>query len=294
MRIGIDLGGTKTEGVLLADDGSEMMRIRYPTPQSSGYEAILTTITNLVIELETVAKEPCTVGIGTPGAISRSDNLLKNSNTPCLTDQPFQTDIEDRLKRLIRIENDANCFAQSEAIDGAGQSFETIFGVILGTGVGGGIVVREKLLQGRLHIAGEWGHNVLEKEGPLCYCGQKGCVETFLSGPGLVAEFERLGGSPGVTAETIINESEQDNHLAKKCVENYLKHFGKALAMVINILDPHAIVLGGGLSNFHRLYTDGYKEVQKHVFWHRFDTPILKHKNGDSAGVRGAAQLWPG
>ena len=293
MRIGIDLGGTKTEGVLLASDGREVIRVRYPTPQSSGYESINVTITNLVVELETIAKEPCTVGIGTPGTISPHDNLLKNSSTPCLTNQSFQADIEDRLKRSVRIENDANCFAKSEAMDGAGRNFETIFGVILGTGVGGGIIVRKRLLQGRLHIAGEWGHNILEKEGPLCYCGREGCVETFLSGPGLVQAYEKLGGAPGATAETIINDSEKGSHLAKTCVSGYLQHFGKALATVINIFDPHVIVLGGGLSNFHRLYTDGYKEIQKHVFWDKFDTPILKNKNGDSAGVRGAAQLWP-
>jgi fructokinase len=293
MRIGIDLGGTKTEGVILSADGNEILRKRCLTPRPGSYQAILDTITTLVEELEKFVGEKCSVGIGTPGALAPNDGVLKNCNTTCLIDQPFLTDIEKHLKRPVRIENDANCFALSEAVDGAGRGFDTVFGVILGTGVGGGLVVEQKLLPGRLHISGEWGHNVLEKNGPLCYCGRQGCVETFLSGSGLAADYKLNGGADDATAEEISDSAKNQDPIAEQCIERYLERFGRALATVINIFDPHAIVLGGGLSNLERLYSDGAKRVAPHVFWGSFDTPILKNKNGDSAGVRGAAQLWP-
>ena len=293
MRIGIDLGGTKTEGVILSADGNEILRKRYLTPRAESYQAILDTITTLVEEFEKFVGEKCSVGIGTPGTLAPNDGVLKNSNTTCLIGQPFLADIEKHLKRPVRIENDANCFALSEAVDGAGRGFDTVFGVILGTGVGGGLVVKQKLLQGRLHISGEWGHNVLEKNGPACYCGRQGCVETFLSGPGLAADYKRNGGAGNATAEEISDSARYQDPIAEQCIERYLERFGRALATVINIFDPHAIVLGGGLSNLEQLYSDGAKKVAPHVFWESFDTPILKNQNGDSAGVRGAAQLWP-
>ena len=293
MRIGIDLGGTKTEGVVLNPAGCELLRTRLPTPQAEGYSAVLSTIVSLVRELEQSVGENCTVGIGTPGAISLADGSLRNSNTVCLTAEPIVADLARDLGRPVRVENDANCFALSEAIDGAGRGYETVFGVIMGTGVGGGIIHQGKLIRGRLRIAGEWGHNRLEYSGPHCYCGRRGCVETFLSGPGLAADYVRRGGSPDATAEDAIYLAASGDEIAEQSVQAFLKRFGRALATVINILDPHAIILGGGLSNVDRLYSEGCTQVARHVFWDAFDTPILKNKNGDSAGVRGAAQLWP-
>jgi fructokinase len=293
MRIGIDLGGTKTEGTVLDPAGYELHRRRYPTPQAEGYSAVLSTIVSLVQELEQSVNENCTVGIGAPGAISPADGSLRNSNTTCLIGKPIVADLVRELGRPVRMENDANCFALSEAIDGAGRGYETVFGVIMGTGVGGGIAHQGKLIQGRLHISGEWGHNLLETDGPSCYCGRRGCVETFLSGPGLAADYVRRGGSSDATAEDTIHLAASGDEIAEQSVRAFLKRFGRALATVINILDPHAIVLGGGLSNVERLYSEGCEQVARHVFWDAFDTPILKNENGDSAGVRGAAQLWP-
>jgi fructokinase len=293
MRIGVDLGGTKTEGVVLNQADCELFRKRYPTPQSEGYSAILSTVVSLVRELEQSVDENCTVGIGTPGVISPADGSLRNSNTACLIGKPIVSDLTRELKRPVRIENDANCFALSEAIDGAGRGYETVFGVIMGTGVGGGIVNQGKLVRGRLNIAGEWGHNLLETDGPRCYCGRRGCVETFLSGPGLAADYVRRGGSSDATAKDTIHLADGGDEIAELSVQAFLQRFGRALATVINILDPHAIILGGGLSNVQRLFSEGREQVARHVFWHAYDTPILKNKNGDSAGVRGAAQLWP-
>ena len=292
MRIGIDLGGTKTEGVVLSANGKELLRKRYPTPQSEDYVAILDTMVALVNELEKFAGEKCSVGIGAPGSIDPNDGIAQNSNTTCLIGQRLLADIEMRLQRPVRIENDANCFALSEAVDGAGRNFETVFGVILGTGVGGGLVVSRKLLPGRLRIAGEWGHNPLEESGPKCYCGRRGCVETFLSGPGLSLDYEHSGGPPRTSPENIVASARNGNPIAEQCLQRYLQRFGRALATVINVFDPHAIVLGGGLSHLEQLYRDGPEQVAPHVFWNSFDTPILKNQNGDSAGVRGAAQLW--
>ena len=293
MRIGVDLGGTKTEGVVLNPAGGELLRRRYPTPQAEGYSAVLSTVVSLVRELEQSVHENCTVGIGTPGVISRADGSLRNSNTVCLIGKPIVADLARELERPVRMENDANCFALSEAIDGAGRGYETVFGVIMGTGVGGGIINQGKLIRGRLNISGEWGHNLLETDGPRCYCGRRGCVETFLSGPGLAADYVRRGGSSDATAEDTIHLAAGGDEIAELSVQAFLQRFGRALATVINILDPHAIILGGGLSNVQRLYSEGREQVARHVFWDPFDTPILKNKNGDSAGVRGAAQLWP-
>ena len=292
MRIGIDLGGTKTEGVVLNPADCELFRSRYPTPQTEGYSAVLSTVVSLVHELEQSVDENCTVGIGTPGVISPADGSLRNSNTACLIGKPIVADLARALGRPVRMENDANCFALSEAIDGAGRGYETVFGIIMGTGVGGSIIHQGKLIPGRLHNAGEWGHNRLETDGPHCYCGRRGCVETFLSGPGLAADYVRRGGSSDATAEETIHLAAAGDEIAEQSVRAFLKRFGRALATVINILDPHAIVLGGGLSNVERLYSEGCEQVARHVFWDAFDTPILKNKNGDSAGVRGAAQLW--
>jgi len=291
LRVGIDLGGTKTEGVVMDVDGDILHRERRPTPQAKGYAAILSNVQALVLDLERRTGEPCRVGLGTPGAISTPTAFLKNSNTVCLNGMPVKHDLETLLQREIRIANDANCFALSEARDGAARDAPVVFGVILGTGVGGGIVVNGRLVEGAQHIAGEWGHNVLEADGPPCYCGKRGCVETFLSGPGLALDHRAHGGA-AATAQAIVAQAAAGNARAEAALQRYLDRFGRALSVVINILDPDAIVLGGGLSNIARLYTEGREHVARHIFNDALHTRLLRNAHGDSAGVRGAAQLW--
>ncbi len=292
MRIGIDLGGTKIAGVALDTSGRELIRKRVDTPQSKGYWAILHTIAQLVRQLETETGQQCPVGIGTPGAISAVSGRMKNSNTACLNGQPLFEDLQGLLNRPLRIANDANCFALSEALDGAGKGCGVVFGVIMGTGVCGGIVFNGQLHSGRQHIGGEWGHNILELGGPDCYCDQQGCVETLISGPGLAADYHRHGGNHAFKANDIVALAAQGDALAEAAMQRFFDRFGRALATVINILDPDAIVLGGGLSNLDRLYGEGRDSVTRYVFNDQFITPILKNMHGDSSGVRGAAQLW--
>jgi len=293
MRIGIDLGGTKMEGIVMDNDGGIVWRERRPTPKDKGYAAILENIKTLVEFLEQQTKPDCRVGIGTPGAISSRTGTLKNSNTVCMNGKPVKDDLEKLLGRSIRMENDANCFSLSEAIDGAGKGYPVVFGVILGTGVGGGIVFNGQLHSGLQNIAGEWGHNILINDGPPCYCGKRGCVETLLSGPGLQLDYEALGGVSGQNAESIVKLSEGGDEIAEQAMRRYLDHFGRALSVVVNVLDPHAIVLGGGMSNIKRLYTDGNERLAHYVFNDELKTRLLPNLHGDSAGVRGAAWLWP-
>ncbi len=292
LRIGLDLGGTKTEGIVMDEAGKILFRERRPTPQADGYDAILKNIHALVLDLEKKADQPCHVGIGTPGALSTRTGCLKNSNTVCLNGKPIKEDLEKILARPIRMANDANCFALSEALDGAGRGAGVVFGVIMGTGVGGGIVFHGKLQEGLQHIAGEWGHNVLEADGPPCYCGKRGCVETFLSGPGLVYDWRQHHGDASLEAKNIVTRAEQGDALAEAAMQRYFDRFGRALSVVINILDPDVIVLGGGMSNITRLYTDGRERVARYVFNEELRTKIRPHVHGDSSGVRGAAQLW--
>jgi len=292
LRIGIDLGGTKTEGVVMDVNGKILVRERRATPQADGYAAILASLSDLVRDLERRAGSHCRIGIGTPGAISTKTGFLKNSNTVCLNGQPVKQDLERMLAREIRIANDANCFALSEAIDGAAAGTGVVFGVILGTGVGGGIVFHGRLYQGLQHIAGEWGHNVLEPDGPSCYCGKRGCVETFLSGPGLARDFQQHGGGRALDARAVNEAAVRGDPLAEASMLRYLERFGRALSVVVNILDPDAIVLGGGLSNMARLYTDGRKYLEQCAFNDELRTSLLPHRHGDSSGVRGAARLW--
>jgi len=288
MRIGIDLGGTKTEGVVMDAGGAIVARERRPTPAAAGYDAILTDIAELVAHLERQAARTCRVGIGTPGALTQT-GLLKNSNTVCLNGRPLLRDLERKPARPVRLANDANCFALSEAQDGAAQGHGVVFGVIMGTGVGGGVVFHGRLHEGPHHIAGEWGHNILETDGPPCYCGRRGCVETLISGPGLARDY---GG--GATAADIVARAATGEARAQAALARFMERFGRALATVINILDPDCIVLGGGLSNMTALYTDGRAAVARHVFNNEaFATPIVPNVHGDSSGVRGAAQLWP-
>ena len=293
LRIGLDLGGTKTEGIVMNEAGKMLYCERRPTPQDQGYRAILKTIHALVLDLEKKAGQSCRVGIGTPGAISTRTGCLKNSNTVCLNGKPVKDDLEKILSRPIRFANDANCFALSEALDGAEQGAGVVFGVIMGTGVGGGIVINGRLIEGLQHIAGEWGHNVLETDGPPCYCGKHGCVETLLSGPGLAHDFALHGGDPALDAKNIVARAAEGDTRAEAAMQRYLDRFGRALSTVINILDPDVVVLGGGMSNIARLYTEGRERVARYVFNDELRTRILPHVHGDSSGVRGAAQLWP-
>lgn len=292
MRIGIDLGGTKTEAVLMNAAGEILERIRKPTPASEGYTAILDSIAGIVSELEKQTGNACRIGIGTPGSLAPGTDLLRNSNTVCLNNQPFKQDLEIRLGRNIRMANDANCFTLSEAIDGAGAGCTTVFGVIMGTGVGGGIIVNRKLIEGKQHIAGEWGHNPLDPNGAECYCGRRGCVETCLSGPGLVQSYRRAGGSGEAGSHEIVAAARSGEKLATQVMNQYLENFGRALATVINILDPDVVVLGGGMSGIGELYDTGKSAVARHVFNEPLLTPIVSNVHGDSSGVRGAAWLW--
>jgi fructokinase len=285
-KLGIDLGGTKTEAILLDQNLNIMKRKRVPTPQNDYYK-ILNTIHTLSTDLlEDI--EDYTVGICTPGAISKKTGLIKNSNTQCLIGKPFKEDLENKFDKNISIENDANCFAIAESKMGAANGFNVVFGVIMGTGVGGGIVVNRKIHHGRTNIAGEWGHHTLHQNGNNCYCGKQGCVETYISGPALEKRWQELTGK-SQNMPDIIKNLEDSN--ARKWKNEFLENFGFSLANVIDILDPDVIVLGGGLSNIDFLYNEGKNSVYHKVFSDMIDTPILKNKLGDSAGVFGAALL---
>jgi fructokinase len=301
LRIGIDLGGTKVEAIAIDRQGTERARLRRHTPQGD-YEGTIEAIAGLVSAIESepalAACGPARIGIGTPGAFSSATGRLKNSNSTCLNGRDLAADLQARLGRQLRFANDANCFALSEAIDGAAAGARVVFGVILGTGVGGGIVVDGRVLEGRNAIAGEWGHNPLpladgdDSPRPACYCGRSGCVETWLSGPALAADHQRTTGQP-LTAEAIAAAADVGDAACIATLERYCARAARALAGVINLLDPDAIVLGGGLSNVDRLYRRIPQLWGAHVFSDRVDTPLLRNRHGDSSGVRGAAWLWP-
>ena len=285
-KIGIDLGGTKTEGILLDDSLNVIQRTRVSTPQNN-YQEIINQIISLVNDLSKNITN-FTVGVCTPGAISKKTGMLKNSNTQCLIGKPLKEDLEKNLDKKVSMENDANCFAISEATMGSAKNHPFVFGVIMGTGVGGGIVIDGKIHQGRTNIAGEWGHHTLHQNGNKCYCGKNGCVETYISGPGLEKRWEELSGKKELLPEIVKN---LDSPQFGQWKEEFLDNFGTALANVIDILDPDVIVLGGGLSNIEFLYSDGIQNVYDKVFSDLVDTPILKNSLGDSAGVFGAALL---
>ena len=296
LRIGVDLGGTKIEGIALAEDGRELRRRRLPTP-SGDYSVTLRVVVELVRTIEHELGARGTVGVGTPGALSRATGLLKNANSTCLNGRPVRQDLEALLGREVRIANDANCFALSEATDGAARDSEVVFGVILGTGVGGGIVVAHRLLVGANAIAGEWGHNPLPLPGeadlplPDCYCGRRGCIETYLSGPGLAALHARSAGRASTPPE-IVAEAAAGDAGAERTLQGYEDRLARSLANAINILDPDMIVLGGGMSNIDRLYINVPRLWQRYVFSDRVDTKFARNHHGDSSGVRGAAWLW--
>jgi fructokinase len=297
-RIGIDLGGTKTEILAVDEAGLERLRRRAPTPQGD-YEATLRLIADMVDAAERELGGTGRVGIAIPGAASLATGLIKNANSTCLIGRPFQLDAESLLQREVRIANDANCFALSEAVDGAGAGARSVFGVILGTGVGGGIVLDGRVLTGANAIAGEWGHNPLplpkEHDLPLprCYCGRSGCIETYLSGPGLARDHLALTGE-ALDAAAIARSAEQGDAACGATLARYEQRLARALAGVINVLDPEVIVLGGGLSNIGRLYENVPRLWLPHVFSDQVATRLVPNRHGDSSGVRGAAWLWPG
>jgi fructokinase len=295
LRLGIDLGGTKIEIIGLAQDGRELLRRRVATPKEN-YGEILNAVAGLVCDAETELGDRGTVGIGTPGSISRATGLLRGSNSVCLNGKPIKADLEALLGREVPITNDANCFALSEATDGAGAGAEVVFGVILGTGVGGGIVVRGHVLTGPNAIAGEWGHNPLpwpkddERPGPRCFAGHSGCIETFLSGPGIERDHLRSTGE-ALTSHDIGARAAIGDGACEATLKRYEERLARALGHVINIIDPDVIVLGGGMSNVQRLYVNVPNSWGPWVFSDRVDTRLVRHRYGDSSGVRGAAWL---
>lgn len=296
MRIGIDLGGSKIEAVALAENGEILGRRRRPTPRDD-YRATLENVLVLVGEIEDETGKRGSVGVGIPGAISPASGLIKNANSTWLIGRPFDQDLSECLGRPVRVENDANCLATSEAVDGAGAGAELVFAVVLGTGVGGGIAFNGRPLTGHSAIAGEWGHNPLpwpddsERPGPPCYCGLSGCIETFLSGPGLLRDFVSSGGE-AASAEEVAERAAAGEPAAEAALTRYEDRLARGLATVINLLDPEVIVLGGGLSNIARLYEKVPPRLPRYVFSDRVETKILPAKHGDSSGVRGAAWLW--
>lgn len=303
LRIGVDLGGTKIEAIALDAAGVERGRVRQPTPQGD-YEATLGVIAGLVVDLEgrggDRAAPEARVGIGMPGSFSPADGRVRNANSTCLNGRPLREDLAARLPRPLRFANDANCFALSEATDGSGAGAAVVFGVILGTGVGAGIAIDGRVLQGANAIAGEWGHNPLAGPGllevgdaaPLCYCGRRGCVETWLSGPGMAADHRRVTGAlldaPAIAQRARAGEADATATLAR-----YLDRAARALAGVINLLDPDVIVLGGGVSEIDALYAGIPERWGPHVFSDTIATRLLRSRHGPSSGVRGAAWLWP-
>ncbi len=296
LRIGVDLGGTKIEAIALDANGRELIRRRVPTPRGD-YRATLCAVADLIRAVETQTGERGSVGVATPGAVSRATGRIKNSNSVCLIDRPLAEDLAVLLDREVRLANDANCLALSEAVDGAAAGAGVVFGVIIGTGTGGGVVVHGRVVEGINGIAGEWGHNPLpwsqdvERPGPQCYCGKHGCIETILSGPGVVRDYESNGGQ-SLTAVDIVRHAERGDTGCIATLERYEDRLARGLASIINVLDPDVIVLGGGLSNITRLYRNVPRLWGNYVFSDRIDTRLVPAKYGDSSGVRGAAWLW--
>jgi predicted NBD/HSP70 family sugar kinase len=295
LRIGIDLGGTKTEIIALDERRTELLRRRERTP-AGDYAATVALIARLVRESEIEVGKRGSVGLGTPGALSPATQKLRNSNSTHLNGRPLKKDVERALGREIRMANDANCFALSESVDGAARGAAIVFGVILGTGVGGGIVMNGRVLEGANAIAGEWGHNPLpwpqanELPGPPCYCGKAGCIETFLSGPGLVNDYRQTAGRTFAAEEIAALAASEE--AAAQAMARYEQRLARALASVINVVDPHVVVLGGGLSNIERLYENVPKLWTQWIFSDVVRTKLVRNFHGDSSGVRGAALLW--
>jgi len=292
-KIGIDLGGTKIEGILIDEKYNTIQRKRIETQQENGYDSIVKSITSLVNELRGKASEDVSIGICTPGVTDTNSGLIKNSNTQCLIGMPLKNDIENILGYEIAMENDANCFTLAESVLGSAKGYDVVFGVIMGTGVGGGIVINGTLHKGRTNIAGEWGHHTLYPNGNECYCGKQGCVETYISGPTLERRWTSWSSSTESLQTITQTVYELPAHKAwfKLWKKEFLENFGMALANIIDILDPDVIVLGGGVSNIPFLYDEGKKAIYDKVFSDSIETPILKNSLGDSAGVFGACMI---
>ena len=300
ISIGIDLGGTKIEGIVMDGQGRELVRKRAPTP-SGDYDATITAVAGLVRDMEEnlgAASTP-SIGVGIPGAVSQATGLIKNANSTCLIGRPLSPDLEQAIGRPVRLANDANCFTISEAVDGAGKGYDVVFGAILGTGVGGGVVGGDRLFTGPNAITGEWGHNPLpwprddERPGPECYCGLRGCIETFISGPALARDHRQAGGDD-IAAIEIAERAGKGDGQAVRALDRYSERLARALASVINLLDPDVIVLGGGLSNIGMLYERVPELWRRWVFSDEVLTRLAPNRHGDSSGVRGAAWLWTG
>ena len=294
-KIGIDYGGTKIEGILLNENGEQIERKRYSYDRN--YESGIDTIKKLVNEFDKISGESCTVGIGIPGFSSKETGLITNANSLWLNDKPFNKDLEKKLNRTVKLMNDANCFTLSEAVDGAGKNFNVVFGVIIGTGTGGGIVVNKKILKGKNNIGGEWGHIQLpnrsddeKKFNKKCYCGLDGCMETYVSGPGFAYNYN-LKNNSKIDSHEIIKNFKDNDKKAIIALNAYINHLARGLAIVSNILDPDIIVLGGGMSNIDFIYRAINKEIKKYIFSDTFITKVVKNFHGDSGGVRGAAWL---
>ena len=294
MYIGVDLGGTKTESIIIDKDGNEIERLRKDTPKN--YDGTIDIICDLVSHMEKKFEKNCKIGIGTPGALSKETNCIKGGNSTWLNGRPLKKDIELRLNREIYLENDANCFALSEAYDGAGSSEEIVFGVILGTGVGGGLVINKKIISGFNNISGEWGHNQMsigsndKWNRHDCYCGKKGCIETYLSGTGFSKHFYDQY-NINLDAKIIQKNANEGDEKSLEFIYQYLDYLARGLSQVINIVDPGVIVLGGGVSNMKQIYDNINSKLKKDVFSDTVNTKVLKNKFGDSSGVRGAASL---
>lgn len=290
--IGIDLGGTKTEAILLAPDGSVLWRQRKPTPRDEGYEAMLNLVAEMIREAagQLSAGNPYTVGIGIPGSLDSASGLVRNANSTCLIGRPLRTDIERLIGVPVQIRNDADCFTLAECRSGAGRGYGLVFGVIMGTGCGGGICINGVVREGPQRIAGEWGHLSMDPNGAECYCGKRGCVETLISGSGVEAAFFREHGLR-LTMDEIVMQAHAGEARCRSAFDRFLDDFGRCLGGLISILDPDAVVLGGGLSNIEELYTTGRDHVRCYAFHDDLRTPILKNALGDSAGVFGAAWI---
>jgi fructokinase len=296
VRIGIDLGGTKIEVIAIHDDGTPLLRRRVETPRQD-YSGILNTIVGLVPSVELELSQSGSIGVGMPGVISPHSGLVKNANSTVLIGKPFDRDLSEKLGRPVRVENDANCFVLSEATDGAGRHGSVVFGVILGTGVGGGISIHKEILSGRNRIAGEWGHNPLpwpdehDTPGAKCYCGKIGCIETYLSGAGLSREYQKLCGV-ALAAESIARAAINNDLAAVAALKRYTDRLARGLATVVNVIDPDIIVLGGGLSRIEGLYSGLAQLLEKYAFSDSLSVDVVPATHGDSSGVRGAAWLW--
>ena len=295
MKIGIDLGGTKTEAIVIDDDGNEIFRKRITTEKN--YQGTIKGIKFLINEIENNYKNIESIGIGMPGIVSNDTSLVKNANSIWLNGKPLKKDLKISLNKEVKIENDANCFALSEAIDGAGKNFNVIFGVIIGTGTGGGIVIDKKILQGLNQICGEWGHTPLpnrteddKKFSKKCFCGLEGCMETFVSGPGF-AHIYNTKNNKNLNSQEIIEKFNHGEEEANQALQDYVNHLAKGLSNVVNILDPDVIILGGGLSNINYIYEHINEQLKKYVVSDTLHTKVIKNYHGDSGGVRGAAWL---